>query len=103
MDGPVLSPRLAELAGAVERVDDPGAAAALRCARPLLGEDGIAGALVGEPADDQLVREPVAVRAQRGWVSGVSSDREQKLRSLARHACGEVVIVRSWRPRHVSA
>ena len=82
-------------------IDDPGAAAAFRRARSFLGEHRLAGALVGEPACDQFVREAVAGRAERVGIRGVSSDREQEVRSLGRHSRGEGVVVRFRRPRHV--
>ena len=94
MDGPVLAPRLAELPRAVEGIDDPGAAAALCRAGSLLREHGLAGALLGEPARDQLVREAIALRTQRVGVIVVSADREQEARGLGRDARGEAVVVR---------
>jgi hypothetical protein len=89
VDGPVLAARLAELPRAVERIDDPGAAAALARALALLREHRLARALLGEPPDDQLVRAPVAF----GGV-GVRANREQERSGLRRDARGKTIFVR---------
>jgi hypothetical protein len=66
MHRPVVAP-LAELARAVERIDDPQAARlqARRVVGRFLGEDGVARARLGEPRQDQRVRLAVAARAIR--------------------------------------
>ena len=89
MHRPVLAAGLAELPRAVERIDDPGAAAALGRALALLGEHRVARPLVAEPAREELVRAPVAF----GGIA-VGADREQELSGLGREARGKTVVVR---------
>jgi hypothetical protein len=89
VDGPVLAARLAELPRSVERIDDPGAAAGRRPAGAFLREDVVAGALLGEPAREELVRAPVALGG-----NAVRADREQELSGFGREARGKAMVVR---------
>jgi hypothetical protein len=58
MDGPVASAWLAELAGAVQRIDDPYSVGGQPCAvvDALLGEDGIIRPFPGQLGHQELVR-----------------------------------------------
>ncbi len=59
MDGPVRAAGLAELAGAVERVDDPEATVARDVLEPLFGADVILGIEAIQLLDQELMGQAV--------------------------------------------
>ena len=67
MDGPVAATRLAELAGAVEGIDDPDplATQAAEVIGRLLGEHRVVWSCLGEGRRQELVGHTVALGAQR--------------------------------------
>jgi hypothetical protein len=81
VDGPVGSAGVAELAGAVERVDYPhsvGGQAGL-VVNPLLGEDGVVWALPGQFGHEELVGLAVASLSQEVGIAAVGAEREQQV------------------------
>ena len=85
--GPVGATLLAELAGAVERIDDPDAVGAEpdRVVGRLLREHGVVGVGGGERGDDELVRRPVALGPEVGGIGAVGVHRRpQRDEQLAR-------------------
>jgi hypothetical protein len=94
VDGPVDAARLAELRGAVERVDDPHPA----CRPPgrvigaLFGQDDIPGAAARERRDQELVRQPVARLAQHVRLAAACAQLEQPPARFAGQFAGQRVI-----------
>ena len=85
--GPVGATLLAELAGAVERIDDPDAVGAEsdRVVGRLLGEHRVVSVGGGERGDDELVRRPVALGPEVGGIGAVGVHRRpQRDEQLAR-------------------
>ena len=81
MDGPVGSARLAELAGAVERVDDPDPVGGqpFLVVDALLGQDGIFRAFSRQLGQQELVRLPVSRVPQLAGVAASGAEGEQQV------------------------
>jgi hypothetical protein len=83
VDGPVASARLAELAGAVEGVDDPypvGGQAGL-VVDAFLGEDGVTWPLPGQLGHQKLVGLPVSGVPQGIRVAPLGAQLEEEAAS----------------------
>ena len=97
--GPVGAALLAELARAVERVDDPDAFGAEpdRVVGALLGEHGVVGVRRGERGDDELVRRAVALGPELGRVGAGRvhrrAQRDQELPRLGGDGGGVAMVV----------
>ena len=93
MDGPIGTARFAELAGAVQRVDDPHPAGRQprRIVGPLLGEDRVARAAGRELGGQELVRQPVARLAQQVRLAAPRAQLNQPPTRLKRQLAGQVM------------
>ena len=101
VDGPVAAGRLAELAGAVEGVDDPHpfGVEAGRIVLRLLRQNRVTRAVLGQRREQHLVRPPVAVVPDRLHVGGLpvlerAADLEQELAGSLGEIGGQRVVVR---------
>jgi hypothetical protein len=79
VDGPVGAARLAELPGAVQRVDDPHPARGQPrgVVGALLGEHHVTGAAGGQFGGEEVVRLPVAGLAQVVLLAALSAQGQQ--------------------------
>ncbi len=95
MNRPVGATRLAELPGAVERVDDPHPVRAepRRVVGALLGEHHVTGAAGGQLGGEEVVRQPVAGLAQHAGVAALGAQVQQPPARLAGQVAGEHMIV----------
>ena len=80
MDGPVGSSRLAELAGAVERVDDPYPVGGQPClvVEAFLGKDGVGGAFPGQLGHQELVGLAVTSVSQGTGIAALGTQVEKE-------------------------
>jgi len=87
---PVGPVRLAELPGAVQRVDDPHPLGGQpgRVVPALFGQHRITRAQLAELAGQELVRAPVPGGAQFPWVAAIRAQREQQLPGLGSQVMG---------------
>src|SRR3954471_18930267 len=92
MHSPVGPTRLAELPRAVERIDDPHAIGS--DPRPILhaflGEDLVVRSQFSQCLDDEPVRRPVALVAQRPPVVRGFSDTGSQLEQQFSGSCGDI-------------
>ena len=99
--GPVVAVLLAELPGAVERVDDPDPARAEadRVVGRLLREDRVVGTGRVQRIEDEDVGLGVALGAQGRGVVARRAELEEQLTGVVRDLGGELVVVghRRWR------
>ena len=99
MNCPVRAGRLAELAGAVDRVDDPDAfGGESGCVvGAFFGQDGIVGSASGQQFHQQDVAPAIPFVFQLAWVAiggcKLRSDGEEELACLGGDVGGELVVL----------
>ena len=95
VDGPVVARGLGELAGAVERVDDPDPVAGEPdlVVLALLGQHGVARPVLGEQLHDQLVGGAVAGVLELAALEPLLPDLEQAAAGGLGHPAGQHVVV----------
>ena len=95
VDRPVVAVLLAELPGAVERVDDPdpGRVEPIAVVRGLLGEDRVVRPGSPQRVEDEDVRRGVAVGAPRRRIVAGGAQRQQQPPGVVGDPGGELVVV----------
>ena len=99
MDRPIGASLLAELAGAIERIDDPHAFGAEPdgVVGTFLGEHRVVGMARGDGGEDEIVRRPVALGAEVGGVGARCvhgrPQRNQELTGLGGDGGGVAMVV----------
>ena len=94
MDGPVGPSGLGELAGAVERVDDPDPVGVDACGvvRALLGQDRVVGALDGQALEQQVVGAEIAFVAELVGIDARCPQLDEELSRRGREGRGKIGV-----------